>query len=242
MKRILEKYQWVQLILGFVMIALGVLTMVIAINVKDDYEKIIFIVWAAVLFLIAAIIIGFDLIAFNNKAEFGGLIAAGICIGIGILVLANQDFISRIIRTLIPYIIISIGGVLLLKTIILAVKRVNFKEWLLPFVVGVIFIASGIVFLVIENISFIYVAVGILFIALGAVEIVGYITIVVNRRARSPERAIQPKPERTKKPKKGKKADSEPEEEVDATSNDEEEVVDGTPKQIEQEDDIKLID
>ena len=121
-------------------------------------------------------------------------------------------------------------------------KRVNFKEWLLPFVVGVIFIASGIVFLVIENISFIYVAVGILFIALGAVEIVGYITIVVNRHARSPERAIQPRPERIKKPKKGKKADPEPEEEVDAISNDEEEVVDGTPKQIEQEDDIKLID
>ncbi len=243
MRKILEKYTWVQLILGFVLIALGVLTMIVAINVKDDYEKIIFIVWASVLFLIAAIIIGFDLIAFNKKAEFGGLIAAGICIGIGILVLANQDFISRIIRTLIPYIIISIGGVLLLKTIILAVKRVNFKEWLLPFVVSVIFIASGIVFLVIENISFIYVAVGILFIALGAVEIVGYITILVNRRAPAPSGALQPRPKGRKKTKKGKKKgdDDEPVEEVDAVNNSPEEV-DGAPKQIEQEEDIKLID
>lgn len=240
MRKIIDKYKWVQLILGFVLIALGVLTMVVAINVKDDYEKVIFIVWASVLFLIAAIIIAFDFIAFNNKAEFGGLIAAGICIGIAILVLANKDFISRIIRTLIPYIIISIGGVLLLKTIILAVKRVNFKEWLLPFVVSVIFIASGIVFLVIDNISFIYVAVGILFIALGAVEIVGYITIVVNRHAPAPG-AIQPKPKKGKKQKKGKKKDIEPEEEVDANNN-EEEIVDATPKQIEQEDDIKLID
>ncbi len=242
MKRILEKYSWVQLILGFVMIALGVLTMIIAINKKDDAqeaEKIIFIVWASVLFLIAAILIAFDFIAFSKKAEFAGLLTAGICIGIGIFVLVNRAFISQVIKTLIPYIIISIGGVLLLKTIILAVKRVNFKEWLLQFVIGVIFIASGIVFLVIENESFIYVAVGILFIALGAVEIVGYITIIANRRAPKPEGVLQPRPKGRRKGKK--RGDVEPDEEVDVNSSVQEEV-DGAPKQIEQEDDIKLID
>ena len=242
MKRILEKYQWIQLVLGFILIALGVLTMIIAINKKEDCEKTIFIVWSVVLFVISAIIIGFDLIAFNKKAEFGGLITAGICIGIGIFVLVNRNFIQQVINTLLPYIIISIGGVLLLKTIILAVKRIHFKEWLLPFVVGVIFIASGIVFLVVDDKSFIYIAVGILFVALGAVEIVGYITILVNRRAPAPG-AIQPRPDRQKKPKKVKKKkgdDALPEEEVDAVSNEEE--VDGTPKQIEQEDDVKLIE
>ena len=239
MRRILEKYQWIQLILGFILIALGVLTMIIAINKKEDCEKTIFIVWAVVLFLIAAIIIGFDLIAFSKKAEFGGLIAAGICIGIGIFVLVNRNFIQQVINTLLPYIIISIGGVLLLKTILLAVKRVNYKEWLLSFVVGVIFIASGIVFLVVDDKSFIYIAVGILFIALGAVEVVGYITIVVNRHAPAPG-AIQPRPERQKKPKKvKKKKDDVPEEVVDTNAPEE---VDGTPKQIEQEDDPKLIE
>ena len=130
----------------------------------------------------------------------------------------------------------------MLKTIILAVKRIHFKEWLLPFVVGVIFIASGVVFLVVDDKSFIYIAVGILFVALGAVEIVGYITILVNRRAPATT-AVQPRPERQKKPKKVKKKkgdDALPEEEVDAVSNEEE--VDGTPKQIEQEDDVKLIE
>ena len=239
MRRILEKYQWIQLILGFILIALGVLTMIIAINKKEDCEKTIFIVWAVVLFLIAAIIIGFDLIAFSKKAEFGGLIAAGICIGIDIFVLVNRNFIQQVINTLLPYIIISIGGVLLLKTILLAVKRVNYKEWLLSFVVGVIFIASGIVFLVVDDKSFIYIAVGILFIALGAVEVVGYITIVVNRHAPAPG-AIQPRPERQKKPKKvKKKKDDVPEEVIDANAQEE---VDGTPKQIEQEDDPKLIE
>ena len=241
MKRILEKFQWLQLLLGFILIALGVLTMVIAINVEDNYEQTIFVVWAAVLFVMAAIIIGFDLIAFNNKAEFSGLLAAGICIGIAIFVLANRSFISQVIKTLLPYIIISIGGVLLLKTIILAVRRVNFKEWLLPFVVGVIFIASGIVFLVVDNISFIYIALGILFIALGAVEIVGYITILVNRRA-PVGGSLQPRPEGGKKSKKGrKKKDIEPDEEVDARGGDAEEV-DASPKEIDYDDDVKLIE
>lgn len=239
MRKILERFHWIQLILGFVLVALGVLTMVIAINVKDNYEQTIFIVWASVLFLIAAIIIGFDFIAFNKKAEFGGLIAAGICIGIAVFVLVNRNFISQVIKTLVPYIIISIGGVLLLKTIILAVKRVNYKEWLLPFVIGVIFIASGIVFLVVDNISFIYIAVGILFIALGAVEIVGYITIVVNRRAPKTG-ALEPRKPRHKK---GKKADKEEEiEEVDAQGSSEPEEVDGEPKQIELDDEPKLIE
>ena len=240
MKRILEKYQWIQLILGLILIALGVLTMIIAIDKKEDCEKTIFIVWAVVLFVISAIIIGFDLIAFSKKAEFGGLITAGICIGIGIFVLVNRNFIQQVINTLLPYIIISIGGVLLLKTIILAVKRVNFKEWLLPFVVGVIFIASGVVFLVVDDKSFIYIAVGILFVALGAVEIVGYITILVNRHAPAPG-AIEPRREKSKKPKKvkSKKEDDVPVEEVDANPQEE---VNGAPKQIEQEDDVKLIE
>lgn len=238
MRKILERFHWIQLILGFVLVALGVLTMVIAINVKDNYEQTIFIVWASVLFLIAAIIIGFDFIAFNKKAEFGGLIAAGICIGIAVFVLVNRNFISQVIKTLVPYIIISIGGVLLLKTIILAVKRVNYKEWLLPFVIGVIFIASGIVFLVVDNISFIYIAVGILFIALGAVEIVGYITIVVNRRAPATNE-LELRKDGSKKTKKGKKKEEPvPEEMVDAQS----EEVDASPKQIEQEEDVKLIE
>ena len=237
MRKILEKYQWIQLVLGFILIALGVLTMIIAINKKEDCEQTIFIVWAVVLFLISTIIICFDLIAFNKKAEFGGLITAGICIGIGIFVLVNRNFIQQVINTLLPYIIISIGGVLLLKTIILAVKRINYKEWLLPFVVGVIFIASGIVFLVVDDKSFIYIAVGILFNALGAVEIVGYITIMVNRHAPAPG-AIQPRPEGRKKTKKGKKRDDDVPEEVDAHH----EEVDGSLKQIEQEDEPKLIE
>ena len=228
MKKIIDKFKWLQLLFGLVLIALGVLTIVIAVNAdKDSYEKTIFIVWASVLFFIAAVIVIFDIIAFNDKAEFSALVAAGICVGVGIFVLPNQDFISNVVKTLIPYIIVSIGGVLLLKTIILAVKKVPFKQWLLPFVLSVIFVAAGVVFICVKDLSnIIYIALGILFIALGAVEIIGFITVIVNKKA--PRNDLQPV-KQPKKPKKVKKKE-------------EEEIVDATPKQIESEDDIKLIE
>lgn len=238
MKKIIDKFKWLQLLFGLVLIALGVLTIVIAVNAdKDSYEKTIFIVWASVLFFIAAVIVIFDIIAFNDKAEFSALVAAGICVGVGIFVLPNQDFISNVVKTLIPYIIVSIGGVLLLKTIILAVKKVPFKQWLLPFVLSVIFVAAGVVFICVKDLSnIIYIALGILFIALGAVEIIGFITVIVNKKA--PRNDLQP----VKQPKKPKKVKKKEEEEPAPVFDEEEEIVDATPKQIESEDDIKLIE
>ena len=237
MKKIFERFKWLQLLFGFVLIALGVLTIVIALNVKDNYENTIFIIWASVLFFIAAMIVIFDIIAFNDKAEFGALVAAGISIGVGIFVLGNKEFISHVVKTLLPYIIVSIGGVLLLKTIVLAVRRVPFKQWLLPFVLSVIFVAAGVVFICVKDLSnIIYIALGILFIVLGALEIIGFITIIANNRA--PRNDVQPA-KQSKKPKKAKKKKGE----ENSTTNlyDEEEIVDATPKQIGSEDDIKLI-
>lgn len=239
MRKLVERFKWLQLLFGFILIALGVLTIVIAVKAGDNYEQTIFIVWASVLFLIAFMLILFDLIAFNTKAEFSALIAAGICIGIGVFVLVNREFISQVVKTLLPYILVSIGGVLLLKTIILAVRKVAFKQWLLPFILGVIFLASGIVFLCVKDLyNVIYIALGILFIVLGAVEIIGFVTVLVNSRETSNVPTQQGNTRKKGKKKRGKGNDTD----VDVVDPPvEQEVVDGTPKQIEQEDDIKLI-
>lgn len=232
MKKIIEKFKWLQLILGLVLVALGVLTIVITANVDGDYEKTIFIVWASVLFFIAFVIILFDLISFNDKPEFSSLILAGICIGVGIFVLINKDFISQVITTLLPYILISIGGVLLLKTIVLAIRRVAFQSWLLPFILSVVFLTAGIVFICVKDLKqVIYYVVGTLFIVLGAIEIVGFITVIANRKATTQPAVRSPK---AKKAKKGKPVEAEPVEE-------EAEIVDAQPKQIEEQDEPKAI-
>ena len=235
MRRLIEKFSWLQLLLGLILIALGVLTTVIAINVKENYELTIFIVWASVLFVLATALTVFDIIAYHDKAEFSSLISAGVCVGVGIFVLINRDFISQVITTLVPYILIAIGGVLLLKTIILAVRRIPFKSWLTPFVVAVIFLAAGIVFICVKELKqVIYISLGIMFIVLGAVEIIGYITFLANRRA--------PKTEAVVHVKKNKKHKQEVVDAYATADEEERDVVDAEPKQIEQEDDVKLIE
>lgn len=243
MKKLVEKFSWLQLLLGMILIAIGVLTIVLVANAKDgeDFEKTICLVWSIVLFVIGGIIVLVDVLAFSKTAEFSGLIGAGICVGIGVFVLVNKEIISQVITTLLPYILISIGGVLLLKTLILAFKRISFKEWLLPFVLAVIFLASGIVFLcVAEMKKVIYIFFGVLLIVLGAVEIAGYISFLANRRAQrkaAEANSVPDKPSRKEK----KKAKKKPEDVVFEDSNDET-VVDATPKQIEAEDDVKQIE
>ena len=231
MRKLTEKYSWLQLIFGLVLVALGVLTIILAAHGEDAFDKTICIVWAVVLFVIAALIITFDVIGFTDKAEFGGLLISGIAIGVGIFVLANQEIIRNVIATLLPYVLISIGGVLLLKTIILAVKRINFKNWILAFILGVSFIASGIVFLCVKDmLKVIYIVIGVLFIVLGAVEMIGYVTFLANRRAEKKGNL----PAKAKGKKKKDEPVAQPEQEVVE--------VETEPRQIEQEDEIKQIE
>ncbi len=236
MKKLTEKFSWLQLIFGLVLVALGVLTIILAANGEEgsDFDKTICIVWAVVLFVIAALIIAFDIIGFTDKADFGSLLISGLFIGVGIFVIANQEIIRKVIATLLPYILISIGGVLLLKTIILAIKRINFKAWILPFILGVAFVASGVVFLCVSDmLKVIYIVIGVLFIVLGAVEMIGFVTVRVNKRAA--QKGNLPDKVRSKK-RKGKEEEPEvqPEQEIIE--------VEPEPKQIETEEDIKLIE
>ena len=231
MRKLTAKYSWLQLVFGLVLVALGVLTIILAVKIdRADFDKTICIVWSVTLFLIAALIITFEIVGFTEQADFAGLLISGLFVGVGIFILAKQDIIRDVIATLLPYILISIGGVLLLKTIILAIKRINFKVWLLQFILGVIFLATGIVFAVVEEaLNVIYVVIGVLFIVLGALELVGYITLLANKRAE----------------KKGgvpAKANSKKKEEPVIQPEQEVVEVEAEPKQIEQEDEIKQIE
>lgn len=184
MRKLIEKYKWLQLLFGFVLVALGVLTIVIPANVKEDnYELITFIVWASVLFVIAITFVVFDLLAFHDKADYAVLLIAGLLVGVGIFVIVNRDIISVVITTLLPYILISMGGILLLKTIIMAVRRVSVNSWIMPFILGVIILTAGIIFICVKDLNkVIYYVLGTLFVVFGAVEIVGFITYLVNKK------------------------------------------------------------
>ena len=240
MRKLTEKFKWLQLLFGLILLATGVVTIIMAANGEDNFDQSICLVWAIILFVIAFLIILLDILAFGSDVEFTGLIAAGLAIGVGIFILVNQDIIRNVISSLIPYILISLGGVLILKTIMLAIKRVNFKKWIIFFIVSVIFLTSGIVFICVKDmLKVIYIVIGGLFIVLGGLELVGLITRLSQAHHDKKVNAVAvPK---QKKVKKGKKK-NDGEDDVPPESSEAVEAVDAQPKEIEYDDDIKLIE
>lgn len=253
MRKLTERFKWLQLLLGFILIGLGVVTIILAAKGENNFETTIFVIWAIFLFVIAGTFILLDLLAFMLDVEFTGLLIAGICIGFGVFVIANQDFLTNVISTLLPYVLISISGVLLLKTIILAIKRVDFKKWLLVFIISVIFLASGIVFICVKDmLKVIYIALGILFVVLGGVELVGLITRLSQARHERKQNAVaERKNKRAKKAPKNtgdngvavvQELDAQPvqeQEEVEALPAGDEEQPSQEP---ESDDDVQLIE
>ena len=180
MQKLVQRFPWLQLLIGLILVGAGVGT--IAFAAMNKINETLYITWAVCLFLVAFLIIAMDLASFPKDAEFGGLIVAGVCIGVGIFVWAKYHYIQIMMSLLLPYILISVGAVLLLKTFILALERVPFKEWLAMFIISVIFLTTGIIFLVAKNkLETIYLVLGVLFVVLGAVEVIGYVTVMSHR-------------------------------------------------------------
>ena len=245
MRKLTEKFKWLQFLLGILLIGVGVVTIVLTANADNNsnFDQTVCLVWAIILFTIAGLIVLLDVIAFGEDVEFTGLIASGICVGIGVFILVNQDIIRNVISTLIPYILISIGGVLILKTIILAIKRVNFKKWIIVFIVSVIFLTSGIVFLCVNDmLKVIYIVIGGLFIVLGGLELIGLITRISQAHHDKKEAIAKTNPPASKKEKKKGKKKKGGDVEFDNPETSTPIEVDAQPKQIEHEDDIKLIE
>ena len=240
MRKLTDRFKWLQLLFGLILIGAGVVTIIMAANGEDDFDKNICLVWSIILFVIAFLIVLLDILAFGSDVEFTGLIAAGLCVGVGVFILVNQDIIRNVISSLIPYILISIGGVLLLKTIMLAIKRVNFKKWIVVFIVSVIFLTSGIVFICVSDmLKVIYIVIGGLFIVLGGLELVGLITRLSQAHHDKKVNAVTV-PKAGKKIKKGKKKNDDVEAPVD--NGETVEAVDAQPKELPYDDDVKLIE
>lgn len=176
MKKIIQRFPWFQALIAVLLLGVGIGT--IAFASANKIGETMYITWAIALFVVAAAIIAFDLAKFTLDAEFMGLIVAGICIGAGIFVWAKYINVQIFISLLLPYVLISIGGVLLLKTTILAAQRIPFKEWLGMFIVAVIFLTTGIIFLIVKNkLQILYIVLGVLLIVMGAVEFIGFVTV-----------------------------------------------------------------
>lgn len=244
MNKIFLKYKWAQLLIGFIIIGIAVVTIILAAtnnftgDPDQDKQLILYfcLIWSISLFVISAIIVALDIVGFRQEPEFGGLIVSGACIGLGLFLLIKRAIVSEILASFLPYVLVSIGGVLLIKTVILAAMKVGVKKWISFFIMSVVFITVGVIFICVPDmLKIIYIIIGVLLVVLGALEIVGFISMVAHARSAKKDGVAVVTSSRRKK-KEQEVVEPVHEEYAAISTNDEE------PKEEPKDDEIKLIE
>lgn len=149
MDSLFNRFKWLRIVLGVILIAAGVTTIILAINNINVISYVI----AACCFAYALMLITASFIAnprtpFPMEVLFGGLL-----IGAGI-VLCIQDvpaLLQQITLYLVIAMLISLGAVAIIKSIIIICYKDPVINWLIMLICGAIALAGGIVLIFIRN-------------------------------------------------------------------------------------------
>ena len=214
MKSLFTKYIWLQLILSILLLFGGALIIVFEIlgkpNILEDGLNIIA---AVILFLFGlfAIIASF---AFETDSVFtNGLLYGSACIALGVFLCLRELVLLNYLVMLLAIFFIVVGGVELIKGIILAARKFKpVSAIIVTFIVAAIFVAGGILALIYRNEvkSVFCIVAGVLLFIAGAYLLATGISAMV----------AQSKAKESKKPaRKSKKSDAKEVKELDYTDN-----------------------
>ena len=222
MKSLFNKYIWLQLILSILLLFGGALIIAFAINNDQTIlEDGLNIIAAVILFLFGGFAILATLVFEQNKYFTNGLLYGSACIALGVFLCMKEMILLNYLVYLLAIFFIVIGGVELIKAIILVTrKEKNVPAIVIAFVVAALFITGGILALIFkQNVkkAFCIIA-GVLLILAGVWELfLGVKTMIGNSGGYK---------KKEKKKKKNKDVESEPQaeenEEVATIENKEE--------------------
>ena len=124
MKKFLEK-KWLTLAYGFLLIAVGVLTVVYAIINPDVVTKVLSISIAVSLFLIGSANIALALVAHTSDFFNSTLLTGSAAIAVGVLFCINTLLIGEFIAYLLGVFFIAFAVVALIKFVLFIVYKQN---------------------------------------------------------------------------------------------------------------------
>ena len=220
MKSLFSKYIWLQLILSILLLFGGALIIAFALMGKQNVlEDGLNIISAVILFLFGGFAILATFVFEQNKYFTNGLLYGSACIALGVFLCTKEMVLLNYLVYLLAIFFIVVGGVELIKAIILVTrKNKNIPAIVITFVVAAIFITGGILALIFKDnvrIAFCVVAGVLLFLA-GAWELFLGVRAMINSNSGGSR-------------KKNKKKNKEPEQEE-------------KPEVIENQEDVKELD
>ena len=154
MKSLFNKYIWLQLILSILLLFGGAIIIAFAINdIKDETQHVtdaLNICVAVILFLFGGFALLATLIFESKKYITTGLLYGSASIAMDIMFVAKKLYIIEYLVYLLAIFLIVIGGVELIKAIIMTVRHKSYEVWriVIAYVVAVLFIGGGIVSLI----------------------------------------------------------------------------------------------
>lgn len=189
MRALFEKYKWLKLVVGTAIIALGIITIVLGIKNPADLANTLCIIWGIFCFLAALFAVLSELISNPRSPLLSTFVSAGITTGLGIFFVwdkgktAGEILTNTLLQFLLPWILISIGAILIVKAItLLATSPVKlFNITLLGIGTGVL-IAGIITWVYRDKLDdFIFILLGILISIAGVIEVATSV-IAVSRK------------------------------------------------------------
>ena len=185
MKSLFSKYIWLQLILSILLLFGGALIIAFAIMGKQNVlEDGLNIIAAVILFLFGGFAILATLVFEQDKYFTNGLLYGSACIALGVFLCMKEMILLNYLVYLLSIFFIVIGGVELIKAIILVTrKEKNVPAIVISFIVAAIFITGGILALIFkENVKIAFcIIAGVLLFLAGAFELfLGIKTMIGN--------------------------------------------------------------
>ena len=194
MKKFLEK-KWLTLAYGFLLIAVGVLTVVYAIINPDVVTKVLSISIAVSLFLIGSANIALALVAHTSDFFNSTLLTGSAAIAVGVLFCINTLLIGEFIAYLLGVFFIAFAVVALIKFVLFIVYKQNLA-WIIIYGFAVLIsAAAGILILCFKEQTnqVLYVIIGSFVALAGLFEIVASARIIIlARREQKLREANQP--------------------------------------------------
>jgi len=176
MKSIFKRFNWMQLLFGILLIAVGVATIVLAIVNKGAVSKTLSIIVAIFFFLFGALAIIMSLVSDTKLFTTASLVYGSFLIALGVVVLLNPTVVPSVLVNLIAVFLIAFGTVCLIKAIVSIVYKMKWYWIVGLFLIAAVGITVGILAFCYPDIAFTgtFIAAGAGIIAFGVLEIVLY--------------------------------------------------------------------
>ena len=218
MKSLFNKYIWLQLILSILLLFGGALIVAFAISGKENIlQDGLNIIAAIILFLFGGFAILASFVFEPNRVFTNGLLYGSACIALGVFLCTREFILLNYLVNLLAIFFIVIGGIELIRAIILAIKKYpNKVVMILTFVVSVLFIAGGILAIIFRDkvgMVFSIIAGALLFLA-GIFELVFGIRGMIEQAKANRGQVQEKKSFFHKKKNENKQQEEQPKEEV----------------------------